>query len=142
MTAATLTIPSDLAEIDRMVAALNTCFETLDVPDGLFTEDAFFDLLPPFWRFQIQGPEVFAAQLKAIAQGPITSRVVRVIPTSSGFVLEHEQTQHGSQPETARRVWICTVESGRIAEVTCYCNGVWDDDLRARHTAEAPMLRP
>jgi hypothetical protein len=31
---------------------------------------------------------------------------------------------------------------GRIAEVTVYCTGEWDDELRARHAAEAPMIRP
>ena len=29
--------------------------------------DVFFDLLPPFWRFQLKGPSAFAAQLRAIA---------------------------------------------------------------------------
>jgi len=79
--------------------------------------------------------------LRAIAQGPVTSRVVRVITTSEGFVLEHEETQSGPPVETARRVWICGVEGDRIADLTCYCNGGWDDELRARHAAEAPMLR-
>jgi hypothetical protein len=26
--------------------------------------------------------------------------------------------------------------------VVGYCNGGWDDELRARHAAEAPMVRP
>ena len=116
-------------------------FETLDVPEGLFTPDAFFDLLPPYWRFQLQGPAAFQDQLRAIAQGPVTSRVLRVVPTDEGFFLEHEETQRTDRPETARRVWICRVQDARIAEVTCYCNGGWDDELRARHAAEAPMLR-
>jgi hypothetical protein len=64
-----------------------------------------------------------------------------VVPTAEGFLLEHEETHGGPPAETARRVWICRVDDGRIAEVTCYCNGGWDDELRARHAAEAPMLR-
>ena len=43
---------------------------------------------------------------------------------------------------TARRMWLCEVRDGRIAEVVGYCSGEWDEALRARHAAEAPMLRP
>jgi hypothetical protein len=127
--------------VEQLAAALSRCFETLDAPSELFAPNAFFDLLPPFWRFQIEGVEAFIAQLRAITHGAATSRVIRVIPTNEGFVLEHEETQTGPPRETARRVWICGVENGRIAAVTCYCNGGWDDELRARHAAEAPMLR-
>ena len=133
--------PPDERRAERLAKALNDCFETFEAPTDLFTEEVLFDLLPPFWRFQIEGPDAFVAQLRAIAHGPVISRVIRVIPTSEGFVLEHEETQSGPPAETARRVWICRVEGDRIAEVTCYCNGGWDDELRARHAAEAPMLR-
>jgi hypothetical protein len=36
---------------------------------------------------------------------------------------------------------LCEVVRGRIAEITVYCTGEWDDELRARHAAEAPMIR-
>jgi hypothetical protein len=133
--------PPDERRAERLAKSLNDCFETFEAPMDLFTEDVFCDLLPPFWRFQIEGSEAFVAQLRAIAHGSVTSRVVRVIATSEGFVLEHEETQSGPPAETARRVWICRVEADRIAELTCYCNGGWDDELRTRHAAEAPMLR-
>jgi hypothetical protein len=42
----------------------------------------------------------------------------------------------------ARRLHVCDVSDGRITAVTTYCNGGWDDELRARHAAEAPMIRP
>ena len=42
----------------------------------------------------------------------------------------------------ARRLVLCEVRDGRIAEVLVYCNGSWDAALRARHAVEAPMLRP
>ncbi len=140
MPAAPATTPL-ASDADRLATALNRCFETLDVPDELFTPDAVFDLLPPFWRFQLAGPAAFGAQLRAIARGPVCSRIIRVVPTAEGFLLEHEETQAGPPSETARRVWICRVDDSRIAEVTCYCNGGWDDELRVRHAAEAPMLR-
>jgi hypothetical protein len=34
------------------------------------------------------------------------------------------------------------VRHGRVAEMTVYCSGDWDADLRSRHAAEAPVLRP
>jgi hypothetical protein len=102
----------------------------------------FFDLLPPLWRFQLQGPQAFAAQLRAICEGVPTARILRVVPTASGFVMEHEETQRGVKTEVARRLWLCGVRDGRITEVVGYCNGGWDDELRARHAAESPMLRP
>ena len=132
----------DLATIDRLSTAFNRCFETLEAGDGVFAADAFFDLLPPFWRFQLQGPTAFAAQLRAVSQGASTARILRVVPTATGFLLEHEEAMSGATPEAARRLWLCEVRDGRITEVVGYCNGGWDDELRARHAAEAPMLRP
>jgi hypothetical protein len=133
----------DAATVDRLSAAFNRCFETFDAGDGVFTDDAFFDLLPPLWRFQLEGPNQFVAQLRAIAEGESTARILRVVPTATGFVLEHEETmRRPTGVEVARRLWLCDVRDGRIAAVVGYCNGGWDDELRARHAAEAPMLRP
>ena len=56
--------------------------------------------------------------------------------------MEHEETSRGEHTEIARKLWHCVVRDGQIVEATCYCNGGWDDELRARHAAEAPMLRP
>ncbi|MGI9118929.1 MAG: hypothetical protein ACR2G7_02165 [Acidimicrobiales bacterium] len=127
--------------VERLSTAFNRCFETLEAGDHLFSPDVFFDLYPPFWRFQLEGPNAFAAQLRLIAEGPVSVKVLRTVPTASGFVTEHEETQHGDKVEVARRLWLCEVGDGRITEVVGYCNGGWDDDLRARHAAEAPMLR-
>jgi len=129
----------DSATADSLSTAFNRCFETLDAPDDLFSADAFFDVLPPFWRFQFEGRDAFVAQLRAISVGASTARVLRVVPTATGFMMEHEETQ---QDEVARRVWLCEVRDGRISEVLGYCNGGWDAELRSRHLAEAPMLRP
>jgi hypothetical protein len=140
---ASQTLPMvDPATVERLSSAFNRTFETLEGEDGVFADDVFFDLLPPFWRFQLQGADVVLAQLRAINQGPSTARLLRVIPTATGFVMEHEETQRGPTVEVARRLWLCEVRDGRISEATGYCNGGWDDELRARHAAEAPMLRP
>jgi ketosteroid isomerase-like protein len=123
----------------QMGTAFNRCFETLDAGEDLFAPDVFFDLLPPFWRFQLRGPEAFAEQLRELAgDTAVSARLLRVVPTATGFVVEHEETAHG---EVARRLWLCEVRDGRITEVLGYCNGGWDAALRARHAVEAPMLR-
>ena len=66
--------------------------------------------------------------------------MVRVVPTATGSAMEHEET--AAPTSTARRLFLCEVVDGRITEVVGYCNGAWDDELRARHAAEAPVLRP
>jgi len=134
--------PLDAATVERLSVALNRCFETLDAGDDVLAEDVFVDLYPPFWRFQLQGRAVLEAQLRAICEGEPSSRILRVVPTATGFVMEHEETQRGERTEVARKLWLCEVRGGRITEMTGYCNGGWDDELRARHAAEAPMLRP
>jgi hypothetical protein len=129
----------DLATVDRLATAVNRCFETFAADADVFTADAFFDLFPPFWRFQLQGPAALLAQLREIARGPTAVRTLRLVPTATGFVLEHEET---SGEEVARRLLLCEVRDGRVAELVVYCNGEWDRALQARQAAEAPMLRP
>ena len=125
--------------VEQLAIQFNRCFETFEPADGLFAEDAFFDLFPPMWRFQLQGPETFGNQLRAISEGtPPTVRTLRVVPTATGFVTEHEEV-HATV--IARRLILCEVRDGLITEATVFCNGGWDDSLRARHAAEAPMLR-
>jgi hypothetical protein len=126
----------DAATVERLAEAFNRSFETCEDPDHVLSDDVFFDLYPPFWRFQLQGRDAIQAQLRT------SSHILRVVSTAEGFLLEHEETQRGEQTEVARKLWHCVVHGGQIVEATCYCNGGWDDDLRARHAAEAPMLRP
>jgi hypothetical protein len=134
----TLPATTDLATVERLATALNRCFETFAADADVFTDDVFCDLFPPFWRLQLQGPDALLAQLRAIAEAPSTVRLLGLVPTASGFVLEHEETQGD---EVARRLLVCEVTDGRISEVVVFCNGGWDSALRARHAAEAPMLR-
>jgi hypothetical protein len=142
MTTQQVRVLPDLETVERLAAAFNRCFETLDVPSDVFAPDAFFDLHPPFWRFQLRGGDAFRTQLRVIAEGASPrSRVLRTVPTGTGFVLEQEESA-GPRGEVARRLWLCEVRDGRITEAVGYCNGGWDAELRARHAAEAPMLRP
>lgn len=141
-TATTATI--DEATVERLSAGFHRCFSEFIADDELFAHDTFFDLLPPLWRFQFVGPgSAFTAQLRSIAEGPVDVDVVRTVATATGFVTEHVETQHTAGGDlTARRLHVCEVTDGRISTVTTYCNGGWDDELRARHAAEAPMVRP
>jgi ketosteroid isomerase-like protein len=134
----------DQETADRLSAAFHHCFSDFEAVDGLFASDAFFDLLPPMWRFQFEGSgETLTTQLHFIAEGPVDITVVRTIPTANGFVTEHVETQQTPNGVmTARRIHLCEVRDGRISAVTTYCNGAWDEELRARHAAEAPMIRP
>ena len=50
----TATIDQDTA--DRLSRAFHSCFSDFVADDGLFADDAFFDLLPPLWRFQLEAP--------------------------------------------------------------------------------------
>jgi hypothetical protein len=95
------------------------------------------------WRFQLEGPgEAFANQLRSIAEGPVAVEILRTVPTATGFVTEHVETQQTpAGTMVARRLHLCEVRGGRICAVTTYCNGGWDQELRARHAAEAPMIR-
>ena len=136
-------LTTDSATVERSSTGFNRCFETFDAAEDIFAEDAFFDLYPPFWRLQLQGREAFGNQLRAIAGGTQPSaRVLRVMPTATGFVMQHEETTRGEHTEIARRVWPCEVRDGLITEAVSFCNGGLDDELRARQAAEAPMLRP
>lgn len=132
----------DRTEAERLAQALCDCYEKLDAPDDLFAPDVFLDSFPPQWRFQLQGRGALLAQLRAVSEGAmITARLLRVVPTATGFVMEHEETYAGDETEVARHLDLCEVRDGRIVEIVSYCNGGWDEALRSRQAAEAPMLR-
>lgn len=96
--------PLDQQTADELSAAYHRCFETFDADDDLFTPDALFDMMPPLWRFQIQGPRAFLDQLASIASDDVSVEILRTVPTATGFVTEHEETQRGETTEVARRV--------------------------------------
>lgn len=140
----TRTTMLDRSTAEALAGEFHRCFSDFEARDDLFAPDTFFDLLPPMWRFQFEGPgEVFCSQLRSIAEGPVEIEVVRTLPTDRGFVTEHVETQHTPNGDiVARRVHVCDVHDDRIRAVTTYCNGGWDAELRTRHAADAPMIRP
>ena len=134
--------PIDSEMVEQLSEGFADVFQTFEVREGVFSSDAFFDLNMPVWRFQLQGPEAFASQLKSIAEGAVRIDILRTVPTVSGFVTEHEEHQDVDGHDlTARRLWLCNVQEGCITEVVGYCSGEWDEELRTRHAVEAPMIR-
>ena len=134
---------TEVSAVQKLSRRFAHIFENPDSAEEVLSTDVFFDLNMPVWRMQLQGPGAFAAQLKKINEGDVRIDVVRTVPTTSGFVTEHEEHQNvGGQDLTARRLWICEVRDGSIVEAVGYCSGEWDEELRARHASEAPMLRP
>jgi ketosteroid isomerase-like protein len=132
----------DDAAAQELSERLADVFRTADVGDVL-TDDVFLDGHPPQWRFQLLGRDAFAAWLQDYSPDGAEVTVVRTIPTASGFVTELVgRHQEGGQEMTDRKIVLCEVRGNRISELTVYCSGDWDADLRARHAAEAPILRP
>lgn len=132
----------DDAVAQELSERLADVFRTADASDVL-TEDVFLDGHPPLWRFQLQGRDTFDAWLEGYTPDGAETTVVRTIPTVTGFVTElvgrHDED---GEEMTDRKIVLCEVRGGRIAELTIYCSGDWNAELRARHAAEASLIRP
>jgi ketosteroid isomerase-like protein len=132
----------DDATAQELSERLADVFRTADV-GAVLTEDVFLDGHPPLWRFQLQGRDTFAAWLRGYSPDGAEITVVRTIPTATGFVTElvgrHDE---GGEAMTDRKIVLCEVRGDRIAELTVYCSGDWDAELRARHAAETELIRP
>lgn len=142
MTARTATPTIDRPTAALLAERLADVFRSADVGD-VFTEDLFLDGHPPLWRFQLEGLDAFAAWLNGYSPNGVDTTVVRAIPTDTGFVTEltgrHEED---GVLMTDRKILLCEVRDGRISELTIYCSGDWDPELRARHAAETRLVRP
>ena len=117
-------------------------FRTAEAGEVL-TDDVFLDGHPPEWRFQLQGRDAFDGWIKSFMPDGAQTDVVRTIPTATGFVTEFtgRHQEHGEEI-TDRKILLAEVRDGRIAELTVYCSGDWNAELRARHAAEAALIRP
>jgi hypothetical protein len=144
MTSVQDTTVTDKSTAERLSEALAEVLRTAEVGD-VFTDDVFLDGNPPQWRFQLQGIHDFTAWYQSWKpEGMDQVDVVRTVPTASGFVTEltERSREDGGADITGRKIVLCTVRDGRISELTIYCSGDWDEELRARHAAEARILRP
>ena len=109
----------------------------------VLAEDVFLDGNPPEWRFQLQGRDTFDAWIQDVMPHGAETTVVRTIPTVTGFVTELTgRLVEDGREITDRKILLAEVRDGRIAELTVYCSGDWDEELRARHAAETQLIRP
>ena len=132
----------DDAAAQELSERLADVFRTADDFDVL-AHDIFLDGHPPLWRFQLQGRDTFAAWLKGYSPEGVPTTVVRTIPTVTGFVTEFTGRHDEDGEEiTDRKILLAEVRDGQIAELTVYCSGDWDGELRARHAAETELIRP
>jgi ketosteroid isomerase-like protein len=139
---AVATIPINDATAQELSERLADVFRTGEVGDAL-TEDVFLDGHPPLWRFQLQGRDRFAEWLSGFMPEGAETTVVRTVPTSTGFVTEFVgRHDEDGEEMTDRKILLCEVRGGQISALTVYCSGDWDAELRARHAAEAPIIRP
>lgn len=132
----------DDAVAQELSERLADVFRTAQAADVL-ADDVFLDGNPPEWRFQLQGRDTFDTWIKSFMPNGADTTVVRTIPTVTGFVAEFTGRHDEDGREiTDRKILLAEVRDGRIAELTVYCSGDWDADLRARHTAETHLIRP
>jgi hypothetical protein len=132
----------DDATAQELSERLADVFRTAEIGDVL-TDDVFLDGHPPLWRFQLEGRDIFATWLKGYSPDGATIKVVRTIPTVNGFVTEFVgEHQENGEKMTDRKILLCELRSRRVAALTVYCSGDWNAELRARHAAEAPLIRP
>jgi ketosteroid isomerase-like protein len=132
----------DDALAQELSERLADVFRTAEAGDVL-TDDVFLDGNPPLWRFQLQGRDIFDAWIKSFMPHGAATTVVRTVPTVTGFVTEFVGHHDEDGEEiTDRKILLAEVRGGRIAELTVYCSGDWNAELRARHAAATKLIRP
>ena len=117
-------------------------FRTARAAD-IFTDDVFLDGHPPEWRFQLQGLDAFNAWISSYSPGGADTTVARTVPTATGFVMEILGIHLEDGEEiTDRKIILCETRGDQVSDMTVYCSGDWDSELRSRHAAETTLLRP
>lgn len=119
--------------VDRFI----TFLESGVAPDNLFTPEVLLDLSVPTWRLQAKGDNnVLRVRLD---DHPWPGKVVehRADPTPTGFVLEWaERWDADGQSWYCREMMRAEVIDGRIAALTVYCTGDWDEARQQQHARE------
>ena len=132
----------DDALAQELSEALADVFRTAEAGHVL-ADDVFLDGNPPLWRFQLQGRAAVDTWIKSFMPHGADTTVVRTIPTVTGFVTEFiGRHDDGRENITDRKILLAEVRAGRIAELTIYCSGDWNAELRAQHARETELIRP
>ena len=127
----------------RLAETLVRWLETGDPPEDLFAPDVFVDFTLPQWRVQSEGAaDAFA--LRARSHPYPGDVVVRGLDhTSRGFLFEFEERwQAEGQHWYCREMIHCQVVGDRIAALSVYCTGDWDDAVPRRHAKQVHLTRP
>jgi hypothetical protein len=144
-TAATATTAATAAEAGDRTVLANRLVQWLQ--DGarrpdLFAPDAFADLSLPQWRIQATTADALFRLRETSHPVSGAVRVERLDPTDSGFVVQFEERWHqGGQDWYCREMIHAVIEDGRIAELSIYCTGDWDEATQHRHAAEVQLTR-
>lgn len=130
-------------EAARLAQSLVRWLETGVRPDDLFAEDVFVDLSIPHWRLQVEGA---AATFELRADGhpsPGEVAVRGLDRTSRGFLIEFEERWYAEgQRWYCREMIHCLLSGDRIAALSVYCTGDWDEAVQARHAEQVHLTRP
>lgn len=117
--------------------------ETGEVPDDLFTQDAFCDFTMPRWRLQAEGLEQVVGMRRQGHPGPSKVPRWRVDPTPDGFVLEvEERWSLDGKDWYCRELFRADVRGDSICALSVYCTGDWDTARELEHAAAVSLLRP
>lgn len=127
------------ASVDRLVSFLEN-----GATEGLFTPDVFADITLPHWRVQVQGAEELVAAKVDLHPPTGRTRVEKVLPTERGYALKvEERWEDGAGQWYCREAFLCDLDDeGRIAEISVYCTGDWDEAAVERHAEAVTLLRP
>ena len=124
------------------------CLRALDAAGlaQLYRADVLLDANVPEWRYQLQGSEAVAEQLREewapiLAAGSSVT-AARVLPMHGGVVVETEvHYQDQGEEHMWRDIHVVRTDGEAVVEHIVYCTGVWDAATIARQAVEAPMVR-
>ncbi len=134
---------ADIVEAPSVARKLISWLESGDLPDGLFADDVFVDVLFPSWRLQADNVGDAVAIRRSDHPFPGEVRVERLEPTSRGFSLEvEERWQHDGQQWCAHGAYRADLVDGRIQELKVYCTGDWDEEAVRKHAEQVTLIRP
>jgi hypothetical protein len=136
MTAATTDVRTTA---DLLIAFL----ETGTPPDGLFDPDVFLDFTMPTWRLQALGVHDAVALRRAGHPAPGRVPRSRFDPTTTGFVLEVEETwADNGDSWYCRELFRADIGPSGITGLSVYCTGDWDSARVAEHARQVTLVRP
>lgn len=136
-------LPPDTREVERLAGGFIRFMETLSDTDAVFGPGTFFDVNVPMWRLQMEGGAAFEAWLRTYNETGYRIPWWRSVPTATGVAveLEGEYEDRAGAPQYFRNLFLFEIDGGRIADVTMYCTGDWDEETRRQHAASAPLVR-